>query len=249
MFSPPWYDLRPMPRLDNRAYYDEFASWYERERGEGYHQMLDDLEVELVERYGRGARVLEVGCGTGLILRRVAGFADYAEGMDLSAGMLARARERGLEVTQGSATALPYADASFDVAYSFKVLAHIADIRTAMSEMGRVVRPGGWVLAEFYNPRSLRYLVKVLKPPSAISESTDDEAVYTRYDSLERIKSYLPPNLRFDTVRGVRIVTPVSHVHRLPGVGRLVRLAEHRLADAPVARGLGGFLIAVAQRV
>ena len=31
----------------NRTYYDDFAGWYERERGKGYHRMLDDLEVEL----------------------------------------------------------------------------------------------------------------------------------------------------------------------------------------------------------
>lgn len=235
--------------MDTRAYYDDFASWYERERGQGYHQMLDDLEVGLVRRYGQGADVLEVGCGTGLILARVAEFAGRAAGLDLSEGMLAKARERGLDVVQGSATALPYADASFDVVYSFKVLAHVEDIRTAMSEMARVTRPGGYVLAEFYNTRSLRYLVKRLKPPTAVSESTNDEAVYTRYDSIEQIKSYLPESLRWHTVRGIRIVTPVSHVHRVPGLRRLVRLAEERLADAPIARELGGFVVAVARKV
>lgn len=235
-------------RMDTRAYYDDFASWYERERGKGYHQMLDDLEVGLVRRYGQGAEVLEVGCGTGLILARVAEFAGRAAGLDLSEGMLAKARERGLDVVQGSATALPYADESFDVVYSFKVLAHVEDIRTAMSEMARVTRPGGYVLAEFYNPRSLRYLVKRLKPPTAVSESNHDEAVYTRYDSIDEIKGYLPPSLQWQTVRGIRIVTPISHVHRVPGLGRLVRFAEERLADAPIARELGGFVVAVTRK-
>ncbi len=237
-----------MARLDNRAYYDDFAGWYERERGQGYHQMLDDLEVELVARYGRDAHVLEVGCGTGLILDRVAQFARTAAGVDLSGGMLARARQRGLEVVQASATALPWADASFDVVYSFKVLAHVADIRTAMAEMSRVTRPGGCVLAEFYNARSLRRLVKAIKPPSAVSASTDDEAVYTRYDTAADIRTYLPPELDWQTSRGIRIVTPVAQVHRVPVLGGLVRRAEHLLADAPVARDLGGFLVVVARK-
>jgi ubiquinone/menaquinone biosynthesis C-methylase UbiE len=202
----------------------------------------------MVARYGAGRRVLEAGCGTGLVLARVARFAGYAAGVDLSAGMLAKARERGLAVAQGSVTALPCADASFDVTYSFKVLAHVEDIRGALAEMARVTRPGGWVLAEFYNPRSLRYLVKVLKPPTAISESTHDEAVFTRYDSPARIRSYLPPSLSWRTVRGVRIVTPVARAHELPGVGPLLRAAEARLADAPIARGLGGFVIVAAQK-
>jgi ubiquinone/menaquinone biosynthesis C-methylase UbiE len=235
--------------VDNRAYYDDFASWYERERHLPYHRMLDDLEVELVARHGTGKDVLEVGCGTGLILERVAGFARTARGIDLSAGMLARARSRGLAVAQASATELPIATASVDVAYSFKVLAHVRDIEAALRELARVVRPGGWVLAEFYNERSLRRLVKALKPPTAVSDSTDDHAVYTRYDTIDQIKSYLPPELEWVTSRGIRIVTPVAAVHRVPVLGAAVRFAEHRLADLPFARELGGFLVAVARRV
>lgn len=237
-----------MAALDNRTYYDDFAGWYERERGQGYHRMLDDLEVDLVERYGRGKDVLEVGCGTGLILGRVAGFARRAVGVDLSAGMLGKALERGLSVAQGSATALPVATASVDVAYSFKVLAHVADIGAAMAEMARVVRPGGWVLAEFYNARSLRRLVKALKPASAVSATTNDEAVYTRYDTKAEIASYLPPELTWITSRGIRIVTPVSQVHKVPVLGAVVRKAEGLLADRPVVRDLGGFLVVVARR-
>lgn len=235
-------------RMDARAYYDDFAAWYERERGHGYHRMLDDLEVGLVERYGCGQRVLEVGCGTGLILERVRAFAAEAVGVDLSAGMLARARDRGLPVVQAGATALPFADASFDVVYSFKVLPHVAQIREALAEMARVTRPGGHVLAEFYNPRSLRYLVKVLKPPSAVSERTTDDAVYTRYDTPARIRAYLPPNLVHRTLRGIRIVTPVAAAHRLPGLGPALRRAEAGLADLPGVRALGGFVVAVAQK-
>jgi ubiquinone/menaquinone biosynthesis C-methylase UbiE len=230
-----------MAALDNRTYYDDFAGWYERERGKGYHRMLDDLEVELVERYGRGKDVLEVGCGTGLILGRVAGFARSAVGVDLSAGMLAKAVARGLPVVQASATVLPVATASVDVAYSFKVLAHVADIGAAMAEMARVVRPGGWVLAEFYNARSLRRLVKALKPATAVSTATNDLAVYTRYDSKAEIAGYLPPELEWVTSRGIRIVTPVSYVHQMPVVGAVVRKAEGLLADRPIARDLGGF--------
>ena len=237
-----------MSRLDNQTYYDDFANWYERERHLPYHRMLDDLEVELVERYARGKDVLEVGCGTGLILGRVAKFAASAKGIDLSPGMLEKAKARGLDVAQASATELPFPDASVDVAYSFKVLAHVPDIAHAMAEMARVVRPGGWVIAEFYNARSLRRLVKALKPPSAVSETTHDEHVYTRYDDARAIESYLPRDLEWVTTRGIRVITPVAGVLRVPVVGAAVRWAEHRLADLPVARDVGGFLVAVCKR-
>jgi ubiquinone/menaquinone biosynthesis C-methylase UbiE len=231
-----------------KDYYDEFAGWYERERGRGYHQLIDDLEVGLVERYARGASVLEAGCGTGLILDRVAGFADEAWGLDLSSGMLGHARERGLRVVQGSVTDLPFPDERFDVVYSFKVLAHVERIREAMGEMTRVLRRGGYLLAEFYNPRSLRYLVKQLKKPTLISAQTTDEAVYTRYDNLDAIKSYLPPGMHVVTLRGVRVVTPAAAFHKIPGVGAVLSRLEHGLCDAPLFRSLGGFLIVVAQK-
>ena len=234
--------------LGNRAYYDDFAGWYERERHLPYHRMLDDLEVEIVERYARDKQVLEVGCGTGLILERVRHFATGARGIDLSAGMLAKAAERGLAVAQASATELPIATASVDVAYSFKVLAHIPDIEGALREMARVVRPGGFVIAEFYNTRSLRYLVKRLKRPTMISAATHDEAVYTRYDTLARVRDYLPPSVAITDVRGVRVVTPFSQVHKLPLLGRAFALAEMGALGAPVLKRLGGFMVVVAQK-
>jgi ubiquinone/menaquinone biosynthesis C-methylase UbiE len=237
-----------MSRLDNRAYYDDFAGWYERERHLPYHRMLDDLEVEIVERYAAGKQVLEVGCGTGLILERVGHFASDARGIDLSGGMLAKAAERGLAVAQASATELPVATASVDVAYSFKVLAHIPDITGAMREMARVVRPGGYVIAEFYNARSLRRLVKAMKPPTAVSDQTHDEHVYTRYDDARAIRSYLPPELDWVATRGIRVITPVAAVLRVPLLGAAIRRAEHLLADMPGARHVGGFLVAVCQR-
>jgi ubiquinone/menaquinone biosynthesis C-methylase UbiE len=231
-----------------RDYYDEFAGWYERERGQGYHKLIDDLEVGLVQRYGTGARVLEAGCGTGLILDRVSRFAGESYGFDLSAGMLGKARERGLNVVQASVTHVPFPTNSFDVVYSFKVLAHVEPIQKAIAELARVTRPGGHLLLEFYNPLSLRYLVKRLKPPTAISSRTNDEAVFTRYDSLETIKGYLPSDCRVVGMRGVRVATPVAHVYRVPALGALFTRLEHTLADAPLFRRLGGFLIAVVQK-
>ncbi len=237
-----------MAREDaTRAYYDEFSRWYEKERGRGYHALIDDLEVSVTEPLARGARVLEVGCGTGLILERIARVAERAEGIDLSPGMLEQARQRGLSVCEGSATELPFADATFDLVYSYKVLAHVPDIEKALAEMARVTRPGGTILAEFYNPWSLRYLAKRLGPAGRISEKTTEDAVYTRFDSPQRIREILPSNTHLEGFRGVRVVTPTAGVVSLPVVGRAVSMLEHVLLDSPAAR-FGGFLIAVIRR-
>ena len=237
-----------MQRRPNREYYDEFAAGYEARRHHGYHALIDRLELEATLPYAAGARVLEAGCGTGLILKEVAPVARVAVGVDLSPGMLQKARARGLDVVHGSVTDLPFADGEFDVAYSFKVLAHVERIERALAEMTRVVRSGGHVIAEFYNPWSLRGLIKRVKRPTRISSRTSDDAVYTRYDSLPAIKRRLPPELRVVEVRGVRVFTPFSAVHDLPLVGAAFAAAETRAATAPLLRHLGGFMVVVAEK-
>jgi ubiquinone/menaquinone biosynthesis C-methylase UbiE len=234
-----------------RAYYDEFSARYEAQRDGhdpgGYHDLLDVLEVDFVERYGRGKDVLEVGCGTGLLLRRIAGFARSARGVDLSPGMLAHARERGLDVLEGSATALPFPDASFDVACSFKVLAHVQQIDLALAEMARVIRPGGYALAELYNPMSFRGLAKRLGPAGKISDKNDERAVFTRFDPPWRVAAMAPAGTRLIASRGIRIVTPAAVVMRVPVLGPALRFAERALCDSPL-RHFGGFWIAALQK-
>ncbi len=234
-----------------RAYYDEFSKIYERHRrpndATGYHALVDDLEVELCARYGTGREVLECGCGTGLILQRLAEFATRAVGIDLSPGMLDHARERGLEVKEGSVTELPFDDASFDLTCSFKVLAHVPDIGKALSEMARVTRPGGVVIAEFYNPLSLRGLAKRFGPAGLVGDRTRESAVYTRFDAPWVLQRILPPNTRIEAARGIRIVTPAAVVMHVPGLSGILRRAERLLCDSPAAV-LGGFYVAVIRK-
>jgi ubiquinone/menaquinone biosynthesis C-methylase UbiE len=231
----------------NRAYYDAFSLGYESHRGEndpgGYHELLDELESGFVQRFGSGLDVLEVGCGTGLVLRRIAAFARTAKGVDLSPGMLAQARARGLDVQEGSATDLPFPDASFDVTCSFKVLAHVPDVERALQEMLRVTRPGGHVLAEFYNPWSIRGLLRRLGPARKIAPEASEHHVYTRFHSPRTVREMVPSGAEIVATRGVRILTPAALFMQLPLLRDALRAAERALCDSPVSE-LGGFFIA-----
>jgi len=231
-----------------QTYYDRFSDTYERERHHGYHRLIDELELGLVTRYGAGRDVFEAGCGTGLLLREMSRIARSAIGVDLSRGMLATARERGLRVVQGSVTDVPLPSASVDLVYSMKVLPHVPPIREALRELARLVRPGGHLLLEFYNPRSLRYLIKRVGGPAYIADGTTDHDVFTRYDTLEQASSYLPDDVSLVGVRGVRILTPTSAVFRIAPLGRLFAAAERVACDLPVVRTLGGFLVLVARK-
>ena len=234
---------------DNESYYNDFAAWYENERHHGYHALLDQLQIEVARPLCEGRDVLEVGCGTGLILKEIAPVARKAVGIDISPGMLAQARERGLDVHEATATELPFDDESFDAVYSFKVLAHVEEIERAMCEVSRVLRPGGRAALEFYNRRSLRYLIKRLKQPNQVSDVTTDDMVYTRYDTLKDVRGYLPSNLRVDDVRGIRVFTPFAQVHMVPGVKHAFARAERVARDNALTRGFGGFLVVMVTKV
>jgi len=230
-----------------RAYYDDFSTRYENERHHGYHALLDELELDIALPLARERHVLEVGCGTGLILERLARGAKRAEGIDLSPGMLDKARARGLSVREASATALPYPDAEFDLVVSFKVLAHVPDLRAALGEMARVCRPGGRVLAELYNPWSLRFLAKRLGGPGKISDGRSEADVFTRWDAPNTLRSLLPASLRLDEVRGLRVFTPAAFVHRVPLLGAALARAERTVTRSPL-RWFGGFLVVMATK-
>ena len=118
-----------------------------------------------------------------------------------------------------------------------------------MREVARVLRPGGMAALEFYNPRSVRGLIKQLKRPTAVSEQTNDEEVYTRYDSLDQVKSYLPPTLKYKRVSGVRVFTPVALVHRIPVVNRVFKGLEWWARDNRILSRLGGFMVVIVERV
>ena len=116
---------------------------YEDARHDGYHRLIDELELELIRRYGAGpgrlrSRLRHRACCCGRRPRWPAA----RWGWICRGGCWAPAHTRGLKVVQGSLTAVPLPDASFDLVYSMKVLAHVPPIREAVAELARLVRPG-----------------------------------------------------------------------------------------------------------
>jgi len=225
-----------------RKYYDAFSGQYEEGRDKGYHAFLDRTELSRILPYAAGKRVLEAGCGTGLLLQHVDAVADQAVGVDLSRGMISKARERGLNVVQGDLMNLPFPDEHFDVIYSCKVLAHVPDPARVMAELDRVTRKGGRLILEYYNRRSLRYLVRKLRPGKAISSKHTDADVYTRFDTEQELLAAAPPNWQRVGRCGIRVATIAPQMFTLPAVGKYWEKLETGLSKGPMG-GFGGFLI------
>jgi phosphatidylethanolamine/phosphatidyl-N-methylethanolamine N-methyltransferase len=130
--------------------YSAYSRVYDRVFGRVFQDSRVVLAAAIQPRPGES--VLEVGVGTGLLLPLYAGRCRVT-GIDLSAGMLAKARERveqlGLQdvtLEQMDAGAMTFADDSFDSAVAAYVVTAVPDHRAVMNEMVRVVRPGGRIL-------------------------------------------------------------------------------------------------------
>ena len=86
-------------------------------------------------------RVLDVGCGTGLLMERLR--ESYYVGLDVSLGMLSKAKERraGLaDLVLGDARQLPFRSKSFETCYSFTVLQNVPEPERALKELRRVCK-------------------------------------------------------------------------------------------------------------
>lgn len=95
-----------------------------------------------------GERVLDLGCGDGQLTGRIAATGAIVSGLDSSAQMAAAARARGLDVSESSAESMPFSSGSFDAVFSNAALHWIRDQHAMLSEVYRVLKPGGRFVAE-----------------------------------------------------------------------------------------------------
>jgi SAM-dependent methyltransferase len=136
-----------------------------------------------------GGSVLDVGCGTGQLGAAIASEGFDVFGVDLSASMLARARQRGLSGTYAAVTtALPFADDAFDLALTVATLHHLETperVAATVTEMGRVVKRGGFVVLWDHNPANPYWPILMKRVP----QDSGDERLVPRAELLADVRS------------------------------------------------------------
>lgn len=119
---------------------------YQTERTQWWYRVRRELVAELMapirEKKGHSLRILDIGCGTGLLMRELQQFGEV-RGVDVSERAVAYCKERGLNPVVGSADQLPFPDASFDVVVMLDVLEHLSDDGAGAREVVRVLKGGG----------------------------------------------------------------------------------------------------------
>jgi len=172
------------------SFYDRIARLYGFSfKLNGYGRSLDQYFARHPLPVSRGARILDAGCGTGLLtlaLMRSLRFPVNIIALDLSArsvGAAKRAvaeskgRKRDITFTQGNVLALPFANDSFDLVVTSGALEYVP-LEEGFSELARVVAPGGHLLHLPIRPSLASTFLEILfrfktHPPKKLATETE----------------------------------------------------------------------------
>jgi SAM-dependent methyltransferase len=142
-------------------------------------RLADPARELIAERtgIGPGARVLDMGCGTGEFCRRAAELGATASGIDAAEGMLEIGRERAPEcdLRLGAIEALPWDDDLFDVVTGFNSFQFAAERVAAFREAARVTRPGGLVAVCVWGPPGRSDLPRLFAALSALAGEPEED--------------------------------------------------------------------------
>lgn len=104
-----------------------------------------DRRLDLINRHAplAGRRLLDVGCGLGMYVRKFRAFSPAAFGVDIDQEKLAEGAKELPNLAQSVAEALPFPEGAFDVVLLHEVIEHVRSDREAVAEACRCLRPGG----------------------------------------------------------------------------------------------------------
>jgi ubiquinone/menaquinone biosynthesis C-methylase UbiE len=215
-----------------------------------------------------GRRVLEVGCGAGFDAYAFCHHgADYF-GVDLAPANIERTRRHlalygyQAQVLEADAEELPFPDAGFDAVFSNGVLHHTPDIRAALREVHRVIRPGGTFWASVYHKHSIFYWIKLGLGDQILKLGALQRSLRERLSLIEFTTSDEHPLVNVYTRRDLRHLLVdagfrVEHIWvrklvwedlpDLPYLDRVWRLVPPTLLDR-LGRLFGWYVIAEARK-
>lgn len=144
-----------------RETYDRVAREFSKSRSRFWEEL-----IFLAEHVKDGDRVLDIGCGSGRFYPLVEDRHGRYTGIDYSGSLINEARRHHgrAEFLLGDATKLPFADNTFDIAYSFAVIHHIPGNelrRQFVREAARVLRPGGTFILSAWQLWNMRHVGRI----------------------------------------------------------------------------------------
>ena len=193
-----------------------------------------------------GRRVLELGCGTGVFLRKLAVHGAEITGIDLSADLLARCAARmagaaNVTLVRGNAEQMPIPEGAFDSVYGSSILHHLG-LEAALAEVRRVLRPGGRLA--FAEPNILNPQVAVMFRLGMTKEYfgvSPDEMAFSRFRAARVLRATGFTAVRVRPFDFLHPATPPAAIGAVERVGRF-------LEALPVVREIAGSMVITARK-
>ena len=197
--------------------WDSHAGWWQRQFTDGVDPEYQEQILPLVEELTLGFdKVLDIGCGEGQVTRALPSKPSRVVGVDPSWKQVSKALERsvGEVYIQASADELPLVSGAFDAAVACLVFEHITEMREAVAEVARILKPGGRFVFLLNHP--------LLQTPGSgwVEDYPSDPP-----SQYWRIGQYL---VEQETLEEVELGVEISFVHRPLSV-YLNALAENEL--------------------
>lgn len=149
-------------RNDPGQYDDLAAEWWRPAGAFAMLHWLAEARAAMIPDATRaGAVLVDLGCGAGLLAPRVAGKGYRHIGVDLTHSALVQASSHGVLAIRGDATRVPLPDRCADVVSAGELLEHVPDVRAAISEACRLLRPDGVLVVDTLNATAISRFVAI----------------------------------------------------------------------------------------
>lgn len=203
------------------------------------------LLVELSALASR-QRVLELGCGTGIVTHKLARCGTYLTAVDISAEMLSRAHRRLNGVTNttlvlADGESLPFHDEMFDAVVGSSILHHLP-LKSSLTEIRRILRPDGKLV--FSEPNMLNPQILIQKNVPVVKRWLGDSPDESAFIFWRLKRELLSTGFEDIVIKPYDFLHPLTPELAVPLVDQLGRLAE----KIPILRQLAGSLIIGASR-
>ncbi len=174
-------DWEESQKLVNQYFDSESVFWKEiyQDKNNVYsviHQQRQEITLHFFDglNLSKDSRILEIGCGAGLITTAIARRGYKIEALDSVQAMIdltkKHAKELNLEhlieAKVSDINALPYPDNSLDAIITLGVLPWLPDVKTPLREMSRILKPGGYIILNVDNRYRLNHLVNPFRMPA-----------------------------------------------------------------------------------
>lgn len=186
-------------------------------RYENVSRILDELNLN-------GARVLDAGCGVGMLINLIKRRYPFSQiiGLDLSINALKLAKEQGeSNLIKGSITSIPIREGVFDVVFCIEVFQYVNNWHTGLNELDSVIKPEGFLIISTLNKRCLFLRPRILGILKKLKFTKMDENIVPHDKCL--FKEYLK-NKGYSIKKEIDLPIPVRWGKLLLRMGRLLSL-------------------------